>query len=134
MKPPRTLPVDHPSKATSPVALKNHLDQISKTLSNISFGSSTPESNAIATPAAGQSAVIVDNDSNMEGNKFIIHFPVAPNTDITIQHDLGRIPVGWVPLRLTNQGVIYLGSVAPTATAITLRETQGSQVAILHFI
>lgn len=134
MKPPRTLPIDSPARAGSPAAVKNHLDQISKAMSNISFGSSTPETRAIATPSAGQSTMITDNDSNMEGNKFIIHFPAAPNTDIVIQHNLGRIPVGWVPLRLTNPGVIHLGSVAPTATTITLQETQGSQIAILHFI
>lgn len=130
MKPPRTLPAN----LIKPEQLKSHLEQISKTLSNISFGSSTPESKAVTTPAPGNAVAIVDNDSNMEGNKFIVTFPVTPNTDIVITHNLGRIPVGWVPLRLTNPGQIYIGSTAPTATTITLRETQGSQTAILHFL
>lgn len=119
---------------TTAHAMKNHLDQISKVLSNISFGSSTPESKAVIAPTPGNATAIIDNDSNMEGNKFMVSFPVAPNTDITIQHNLGRIPVGWIPLRLTNPGQIYIGSVGPTATTITLRETQGSQMAILHFL
>lgn len=127
MKPPR-LPDDH-----SPKAVREHLEKLNKAVSNISFGSSTPESGAVANPAAGAFNAIIDKDSNMEGNKFIVHFPVAANTDIVITHNLGRIPIGWITLRLTNQGLIYIGSTGPTPTNITLRSTVGDQIAILHF-
>ena len=129
MKPPRTLPVDAPHRANSHEAVKNHLDQISKTLSNISFGSSI-----VAAPAAGAATRMVDPDSNMEGDKLTVTSPVAPNTEFAVAHNLGRIPTGFIFMGGTNQGQVFRGASAWTKTQIFLKETQGSNTFVIMVI
>lgn len=43
------------------------------------------------------------------------------NTDFTVTHNLGRVPSGWIVAMQDKAASVYLGSVAATSTAITLR-------------
>lgn len=59
--------------------------------------------------------------------------PVLANTDFTVVHNLGRIPVG-VDLKMKNNPCdVYTGSVPATKTEITLRAT-GPSVTVSLFI
>jgi hypothetical protein len=67
-----------------------------------------------------------DPDMNMQAWKATGTSPVAPNTDFTIAHSLGRIPLTIVGQDTNNGGLLYRGSVAWTKTTITLRCTTAS--------
>lgn len=124
MKPPRT-PDDH-----GPKAIKEHLEKVNKTLSNISFGSSVP----LSSPAPGGSVALIDADSNMEGHKVYAVSPAAPNTEFAVPHSLGRVPMGFIYMGGSNQGLVYKGATPWTATQIFLKETQGSNGFILFIL
>jgi hypothetical protein len=47
----------------------------------------------------------------------------AANTDFTINHSLGRVPITIVGQDTNNGGLLYRGSVAWTKTTVTLRCT-----------
>ena len=61
------------------------------------------------------------NADNINGvwNTFVT--PGAVNTDFTITHNLGRIPVGYHVMQKSASCDIYTGSVPATATQLTLR-------------
>lgn len=67
-----------------------------------------------------------DRDMNMNCWKAKGTTPAIANTDFTIQHSLGRIPLTINGQDTNNGGVLYRGSVAWTKTAITLRCTTAS--------
>lgn len=52
----------------------------------------------------------------------------APNVDQLVTHNLGRIPVGYIPMTKSAACDVYTGSVAGTKTQITLRGTTTSTV------
>lgn len=128
MKPPRTLPIDK-DKPLSHETLKNHLDQISKALTNISVGTTAPgTAGAPAAPAAGTAVAVIDPDNNFAGHKVFATSPAAPNTEFAVAHPLKRIPVGFIYLGGSNAGIVYRGTSAWTNTQIFLKETQGTNV------
>lgn len=108
--------------ASTPEAIARHLDEINKTLTNISFGGSAQGT----APAVGQSRAVVDGDMNFDGHKIIATSPAAPNTEFAVAHPLGRIPAGFVFLGGSNPGHVYRGATAWTKTQIFLKESQGS--------
>lgn len=55
------------------------------------------------------------------------------NTDFTITHNLGRIPVGYLTMTASKATDIYTGSVASTTTQITLRSS-AANAAVSLFI
>jgi hypothetical protein len=57
----------------------------------------------------------------------------SPNTDFVITHNLGRLPVGYIPMEKSAAVDIYNGSAAPTTTQATLRASVGS-VAVRLFV
>jgi hypothetical protein len=65
---------------------------------------------------------------NINGTWFNITAPVAPNTDFTLNHNLNRIPAGYLVMEKDRACDVYTGSVAPTTTQITLRATVASAV------
>jgi hypothetical protein len=69
-----------------------------------------------------------DKDINVNCWKATGTTPGAPNTDFTITHSLGRIPLTIVGQDGNNGGIIYRGSVAWSKTQITLRCTTASMV------
>ena len=57
----------------------------------------------------------------------------AGNVDVTLTHNLQRIPVGYLPMTKSAASDIYTGSVGATKTQITLRGSVGG-VTVLLFI
>jgi hypothetical protein len=49
--------------------------------------------------------------------------PGAVNTDFTVTHNLGRIPVGYLVMSKSAACDVYTGSVGATKTQLTLRAT-----------
>lgn len=47
--------------------------------------------------------------------------PAAPNTDFTVTHNMGRVPVGYLVTQSDRAVLVYDGSVPATTTEITLR-------------
>lgn len=58
---------------------------------------------------------------NMQGRWINTVTPGAPNTDFTVTHSLGRVPVGWLTISIDKAGVIYLGTIAATTQDLTLK-------------
>lgn len=42
-----------------------------------------------------------------KGQLIDVTFPAAANTDLKIQHSLGRVPVGFIPVYLSAAGTVY---------------------------
>lgn len=60
--------------------------------------------------------------------------PVAPNTDFTVDHNLDRIPAGYIVMEKDRAVDVYTGSVPATKTQLTLRATVASAVIRLFII
>src|SRR6266436_6069231 len=74
------------------------------------------------------------NLDNINGSWINVVAPVAPNTDFTVNHNLGRLPVGdWI-MQKDRATDVYTGSVAATATQLTLRATVASAVLRIFII
>lgn len=58
---------------------------------------------------------------NMQGRWLNTVTPGVADTDFTIAHNLGRIPVGFITISVDKAGVIYKGSIAWTTSNITLK-------------
>jgi hypothetical protein len=69
-----------------------------------------------------------DEDRNLNIWKATGTSPGIANTDFTVNHQLGHIPITIVGQDTNNGGVLYRGSVAWTATSVTLRCTAASSV------
>lgn len=82
---------------------------------NISFGDGT-------TP---------DNINGVFAN---VTAPAAPNTDFTITHNLGRVPVGYWIIQKDRACDVYTGTVAATTTNLTLKATVASAVLRIFII
>jgi len=97
----------------NPKNLTRHSERLAKVLlSNVNYG--TTMSNK-------------DADNNMNCWKFEGTSPGAANTDFTLQHNLGRIPVTINAQDTTNGGLIYRSPVtAWTKTTVTFRCTTAS--------
>lgn len=66
------------------------------------------------------------NRDNIDGNWVSTVTPVAPNTDFTLTHNLGRIPVGFLLMSSDRAVSIYNGTVPWTVTTITLKASVAS--------
>jgi hypothetical protein len=97
VKPPRTLGL---APKTTDAMVRYVQELISKSLSNISFGTTT--SNA-------------DADMNMQCYKATGTTPVGPNTAFTVNHNLKHVPFGFSVLRTNIAAHIYDSGVAWTA-------------------
>jgi len=58
---------------------------------------------------------------NINGNWVAVADTGAANADFTVNHNLGRLPVGYWAMTKNQAGDIYTGSVAATTSQITLR-------------
>lgn len=74
------------------------------------------------------------NHDNIDGAWINVVAPAAPNTDFTVTHNLGRLPVGYWPMVKDRACDIYTGSVAATNTQLTLRATVASAVLRLFIV
>lgn len=67
------------------------------------------------------------NSDNINGVWVPATFGLA-NTDLTLTHNLGRIPVGYITMTADRATDIYTGSVAATKSQITLRSSVANAV------
>jgi hypothetical protein len=74
------------------------------------------------------------NADNVDGAWVNVVTPAAPNTDFTVNHNLGRLPVGYWIMQKDRAVDVYTGSVAATKTQLTLRATVASAVIRLFII
>lgn len=51
----------------------------------------------------------------------------ASNTNLTIEHDLNAVPYGYIVIAKSGPCDVYWGTVAATATFITLKNTDATQ-------
>ena len=71
---------------------------------------------------------------NMRGAWYEGVTPGTADTDFTITHNLGYIPVGWLVFSIDKAGILYKGSVAWTPSDITLKcnATSATIVIFIH--
>lgn len=105
MKPPRV------PDSLEPMGIDKHLQTVSKVLSNISFGSDMNNKSL---------------DRNVNCWKASGVAPGAANTEFTITHGLGRIPLTLGGYDTNNGGVIYRSATAWTKTQVFLKCTVAS--------
>ena len=74
------------------------------------------------------------NLDNINGSWINVTAPVAPNTDFTVNHNMNRIPSGYWVMQKDRACDVYTGSVAATATQLTLRASVASAVLRLFVI
>jgi hypothetical protein len=67
-----------------------------------------------------------DGDVNISNWKATGTTPGAANTNFTVTHNLGRVPITIAGQDTDNGGLIYRGSVAWTKTTVTLKCTTAS--------
>lgn len=92
-----------------PTNLTRHSERLAKVLNgNVSFG---------ATMVNGQ------DDTNLNIWKASGTTPGGADTNFTVNHSLGRIPITIVGQDTDNGGLLYRGSVAWTKTTVTLKCT-----------
>jgi hypothetical protein len=73
------------------------------------------------------------NADNIDGVWASATTPGVANTDFVIAHNLGRVPVGYLPVRKSAATDIYTGTVAATTIQLTLKAT-GTNVDVTLFI
>lgn len=106
-----------------------------KTLrANISMGS------AVTFDSSGNPATF--NQDNTTGvmirvganaNPFgLANFWSGSNTNTTVTHNLGRVPIGYYITKKTGTCDVYDGTTAATKSAITLKCTDGTQDTIIY--
>ena len=95
MKPPRTLGLQKTWDA-----LQRHLELVSKTLSNISFGATTANST---------------QDMNIACFKASGTSPGVANTEFAVAHNLHHVPIGFLIASTAPAGHIYKSTTAWTA-------------------
>jgi hypothetical protein len=79
----------------------------------------------------GQDGVTRDN---IDGNWINVTTPAVANTDFTVDHNLFRLPVGYILMRTDRAVDIYDGSLADTNMQITLKANAASAVIRLFII
>lgn len=94
--------------------LTRWMERLSKVLGgNVSYGSTMSNT---------------DEDINLNVWKATGSAPGVADTDFTITHKLGRVPITIVGQDTDNGGLVYRGSIPWTNTTISLRCTKASSV------
>ena len=70
----------------------------------------------------------VANQQNIKGTWLSVTAPATPDTDFTVNHNLGTLPTGVHIMQKDMACDVYTGSVPATKSAITLRATAASAV------
>jgi hypothetical protein len=97
---------------SDPKNLTRHSERLAKVLNgNVNYGSTMSNKDA---------------DMNMNCAKFTGTSPGTANTNFTLTHSLGRIPLTINAQDTNNGGLVYRGTVAWTKTTVTFRCTTAS--------
>jgi hypothetical protein len=99
-------PVKNLGLVDMPRSLRTTLEHNAKVLSNISFGTTTSNT---------------DEEMNMQCWKSTGTSPAGPNTEFAVSHNLGRIPIGFMVASTNKAGHLYKSTTAWTATNIYLK-------------
>lgn len=79
----------------------------------------------IQASVIGASAAFSPGTQSIQGNTDTVHVKIVFNApgdvDVTITHNLGRLPTGYRVASCNNPVMIYNGSVQPTTTQMTFR-------------
>jgi len=70
---------------------------------------------------------------NLQGRWVNTISPAVANTDFTVDHNLGRVPVGFIVISVDKAAVIYTGTIAWTTTQMTLKASAAT-VALRIFV
>lgn len=117
MKPPRTLGLQW-----SKDAIIRHLELVSKTISNISLGTTTSNSDA---------------DKNISAFKATGTTPGVANTTFTVSHNLTHVPIGFSVLRtnaachIFDSGTAWTAATNNTPGTISLKCDQATVAFVL---
>jgi hypothetical protein len=114
LKPPRVI-----DARGIPLGLRDHIEQMNKVLSNISFGDLTNNR---------------DFSQNIVGWYASVTSPGIADTEFAVPHNLGRVPNGWLVLSKSNAGVVYKGATAWTSSNIYLKDSGISDVLLLFIV
>src|SRR5271170_4558808 len=74
------------------------------------------------------------NADNINGSWINVTTPPTPNTDFVVNHNLNRIPVGYLVMQKNQACDVFTGSVASTKSQITLQGSVGNTVLKLFII
>lgn len=113
MKPPRAI-----DKFTER-GVRDHTEQVNKVLSNISFGQTVDNK---------------DLSQNMDGWWASVTTPGSANTEFTVPHGLGRVPVGFLIFSRTKAGTTYKSTTAWTTSNIYLKDDQTSDPLVIFIV
>lgn len=122
----------NPSVVTNPAHLAN---SVYKTLrGNVSMGS------ALDYDAVGQPASFTQDNTDgvmirvgSSGNPFSLpNFWAGSNVDTTIDHNLGRVPIGYYVTKKDRTCDVYDGTLVATEQEITLKNTDGNADTVIY--
>lgn len=74
------------------------------------------------------------NPDNIAGVWASVPDTGASDTDFTVVHNLGRLPVGYILMQTDVATLIYTGSVVATTTEITLRSATANASIVLFIV
>jgi hypothetical protein len=101
MKPPRTFGIN---REPLPKPIRHMVEQLSKAVSNISFGTTTDNT---------------DGDMTIQCHKAHINAPGSPNTEFAVPHNLKHIPIGFIIISTNQAGHVYKSAGGTPWTAAT---------------
>jgi hypothetical protein len=125
------LEKQHEQARLSKVGRNGEQSGVDDWLSKI-LGSLDKTYNRLASIINGQLSFGNGTDSdNIDGVWVSVLTPTPGDTDFTVTHNLGRLPVGYILMEADLPSLIYTGSVAATTTEITLRNaTDGANIVL----
>ena len=71
---------------------------------------------------------------NIKGQFQVIADTGSANTEFTVAHDLGAVPVGYLVTKISNAGVIYLGTTSWDASNIYLKSSAANSAVTIFII
>jgi len=70
---------------------------------------------------------------NLDGVWVSVTSNILVDTDFTVTHNLGRLPIGWLVFNQDKAASVYKGSVTWTSSQMTLKASSAS-VSLLLFV
>lgn len=71
---------------------------------------------------------------NIRGEWQVIADTGSANTNFSVTHTLGAVPAGYIVTKISNAGVIYLGTDAWTATTISLKSSAANSAVSIFIL
>lgn len=71
------------------------------------------------------------NCENIKGQWQVVADTGSANTNFSVTHTMGQVPVGYIVTKINNAGVIYLGTDAWTTTTVSLKSSAANSAVSL---